>query len=591
MKSIQILSKAFALLFLSALVTFSCDNDDNLSSSQDFDPNATEFAENFGSAINRTFFGTVVDMNQNPIDNVMITIGNETAMTDSNGIFIIENAPVNQRFGYVKAEKAGYIHASRAVVPSDGTNKVRIMMLPETIAGTTSSGTQETIALANGSKVALNGDYIKPDGSTYSGNVNVIMHHLDPADENMPDQMPGMLYAENSQGQERMLQTFGMLAVELRGENGEDLNLAEGSTAEITVPLDISLVGNAPATIPLWYFDEANGYWIEEGEALLVGTSYVGTVSHFSFWNCDIPAEAINLCINVMNSGNENLSNLNIAITSATYGTRYGYTNENGQVCGLVPSNESLGIDIYSYDLCGESPIYSGTIGPFSSDSSIPITIDDTPDLISETVTGVFNDCNGDPVTNGYVDLRYGQQSFSELVTDGDFEINLIRCDAENTFRIKAYDYVNVQETDSLYYTFTTPLTNLGSIQSCNSIEEFISYQVEGSPTITYNFDIQGGIDGEYIGVSHYSINQNFSFNINIPDFNGLGTYTNGSINFFDTNNDGTTLESQFVGTTNVTAVGEVDEYIDINFSGVITDMNSPDELPISGTIHAKRDY
>ena len=172
------------------------------------------------------------------------------------------------------AEKAGFIHASRAVVPSSGTNKVRIMMLPETIAGSTASGTQETIALANGASVALEGDYIKADGTNYTGNVNVIMHHLDPVDENMQDQMPGMLYAANAQNEEVMLQTFGMLAVELRGSGGEDLNIAEGSSAEIRMPLDASLLNDAPATIPLWYFDEVNGYWIEDGQATLVCLLY-----------------------------------------------------------------------------------------------------------------------------------------------------------------------------------------------------------------------------------------------------------------------------------------------------------------------------
>ena len=593
MKSIQLLPKFFVTLLLCTCITFSCDNDDNISNPQEQnqDPDPTAFAENyFGNSIFRNFLGNVVDTNDNPIENVMVKIGNLTAMTDSNGVFIIENAPVNERFGYVTAEKAGFIHASRAVVPSDGTNKVRIMMLPETIAGTTTSGTQETISLPNGSKVALEGDYIKSDGSSYSGSVNVIMHHLDPADDNMQYQMPGMLYAANAQNEERMLQTFGMLAVELRGDSGENLNLAEGSTAEITMPLDASLIGIAPSTIPLWHFDEANGYWIEDGQATLTGNTYVGTVSHFSFWNCDIPAEAVNLCVNIINSDDNNLTNLRIDITSATYGTRNGYTNGNGQVCGLVPSNETLVIDIYN-NLCGQSSIYSDTIGPFVADSDISITIADNPDIISETVTGIFNDCDGNPITNGYIDLKYGGQHFSDLVTDGDFEINLLRCTDDDTFRVQAYDYINIQETDSLYYTFTTPLTNLGTIQSCNTIEEFITYQVDDHPAVTYNFNIQGGIDGDYLGVSYYSQDQNAWFNLYFNNFNGPGTYTNGYLQFYDANNDSTSLEASFVGTTNVTAFGNVGEYIDINFTGVIDDYQSPNQTPISGTIHVLRDY
>ena len=273
----------FVLLISLVLFATSCNKDDSPSNpqNQDPDPDPIAFAQNFGSEISRTFLGTVVDTNDNPIENVMISIGSSTASTDVNGVFIINNASVNQRFGYVKAEKAGFIHASRAVVPSEGTNKVRITMLAETSAGTISSGTQETISLQNGASVALEGDYIKPDGSAYSGSVNVIMHHLDPANDNMQDQMPGMLYAANAQNEARILQTFAMLAIELRGDNNEDLNLAEGSSAQITMPLDPSLIANAPSSIPLWYFDEVNGYWIEDGQATLVGNAYIGTVSHF----------------------------------------------------------------------------------------------------------------------------------------------------------------------------------------------------------------------------------------------------------------------------------------------------------------------
>jgi hypothetical protein len=491
----------------------------------------------------------------------------------------------------VLAEKAGFIHASRAVVPSEGTNKVRITMLAETSAGTISSGTQETISLQNGASVALEGDYIKPDGSAYSGSVNVIMHHLDPANDNMQDQMPGMLYAANAQNEARILQTFGMLAIELRGDNNEDLNLAEGSSAQITMPLDPSLIANAPSSIPLWYFDEVNGYWIEDGQATLVGNAYIGTVSHFSFWNCDVPADFVDFCITVNDSSGNPLANTNVTLTSTNYGTSYGYTNENGETCGLVPSNETLEIKVYSYVACDDSPIYVSTIGPYAENTNISVTVSSDPSLISETVVGVFNDCDGNPVTDGYVNLRYDNQYFTEIVTNGDFEINLVRCDTYETFRIKAYDYVNIQETDSLNYTFTTPITNLGSIQSCNSIEEFITYQVDNHPPITYNFNVQGGLDGNYLYISYFSDNQEYFLNFNINGFNGVDTYTNGYLDFFDENFDGTTLESQFIGTTNVTLFGDVGEYIDINFSGVIADWNSTDEIPISGTMHILRDY
>ncbi|WP_407556096.1 carboxypeptidase-like regulatory domain-containing protein [Winogradskyella sp. 4-2091] len=232
MKSNKVL---LTILLLFCLSFNSCEKDDgNLGGDQqEIIPNT--FSEYFGNTISRDFIGNVVDTNNNPIEGVTITIGNDIAITDNNGVFLIKDANVKERFGYIIADKTGYIHGSRSIIPSNGTNKVTIMLLEANIVGAVNSGNSETVSLTNGSSVSFDGNFIKEDGSTYSGSVDVIMHHLDPADEDMALQMPGMLYAQNEEGAERLLQTFGMLAVELRGSGGEELNLAEGSTSEIEI--------------------------------------------------------------------------------------------------------------------------------------------------------------------------------------------------------------------------------------------------------------------------------------------------------------------------------------------------------------------
>jgi hypothetical protein len=595
----------FTLVFLFALLTLSsCEKDDgnNGSPQQEIIPDT--FSEYFGNEISRNFLGNVIDTNKNPIEGVTISIGNETATTDSNGVFMINDANVNERFGYVKAEKAGYIHGSRSVVPSNGTNKVTIMLLEATVVGSVNSGSAETINIANGSSVSFDGNFIKEDGSTYSGSVDVIMHHLDPADDDMPMQMPGMLYAENEEGAERMLQTLGMLAVELRGSGGEDLNLAIGSTSEIKMPVDASLMSIAPATIPLWYFDEVNGYWKEEGLATLQGNMYVGNVSHFSFWNCDIPAEAITLCVTTTDENNAVLNNLYVTITSATYGARSGYANNLGEVCGLVPSGETLEIDIYSYSFCGNEPLYSGIIGPFNSDSSIAVIIAENDDLITETVIGNFNTCNDNAVTDGYVQLRYGNLTFTDAVSNGSFEINLLRCNDDNTFKIKASDYVNLQTTDSISYTFTTPLTDIGTISACNAITEFIQYTIDDDERVFIidgfqsDFaEVSNAVNGPRLNVSGWSAdgsNENCFYMMGaLNEINYEGTYDN-----FDWNNTNDTgfniQECISVSDTNnniiynLTSLGAVGEYIDINFSGDYEDFNGNPHT-INGSVHVLR--
>ena len=596
------------LVLLFALLTITaCQKDDgpsiNNGSQQETIPD--NFSDYFGNSVSKNFIGNVIDDDKSPIEGVTITIGNETATTDSNGVFIINNASVNERFGYIKAEKQGYIHGSRAVVPTDGTNKVTIMLLEANTTETISSGNASTVTANDGSSVSFDGRFIKEDGSEYTGSVDVILHHLDPADEDMPLQMPGMLYAQNEAGAERMLQTMGMLAVELRGEAGEDLNLPEGSTSEIRIPLDPSLMGIAPSTIPLWYFDEVNGYWKEEGEATLQGNIYVGTVSHFSFWNCDIPAEAVTLCVNAINSNEEPLNNLWVSITSATFGTTYGYTNENGEVCGYVPSNETLELNIYSYDNCSDTPLYTETIGPFTADSSVLAIVSDNTDVVSETVIGMFNTCNGNPVTDGYVQLTYGDQTFVDAVNNGTFEINLLRCTEDDTFVLKGNDYANLQSTGNIAYTFTTPLTDVGAISACNDVDEFIQFTIDdqetvyileniyanfyaegqGQTTNNATLDIFGGGNDQETCFYMYGV-------LSDPDY--LGTYdsldwnTEGDTGFFI----GECLSVSNVSNAisyNLNTLGEVGEYIDVNFTGTYEDYNGEPHT-ISGTVHVIRD-
>ncbi|MFC0603926.1 hypothetical protein, partial [Winogradskyella pulchriflava] len=481
-------------------------------------------------------------------------------------------------------------------------------LLEATVVGTVNSGASETITVNDGSSVSFDGNFIKEDGSSYSGAVDVIMHHLDPADEDMPMQMPGMLYAENEDGAERMLQTLGMLAVELRGSGGEELNLAVGSTSEIKMPVDPSLMSIAPATIPLWHFDEARGYWKEEGFATLQGNMYVGTVSHFSFWNCDIPAEAITLCVTATDEEGNELNNLLVTITSSTYGTSEGQTNEKGEVCGLVPSNEALSLNIYLHNNCNNSPIYTSTIGSFSSDSNITIIIPDIPSFIGETVIGTFNTCDGDAVTNGYVKLVYGDLSYIDSVINGEFEISLLRCPENNTFSIKGVDFNNLQLTTEINYTFTSPTTNIGVINACNSSVEFIQYSIngvdsylaiddiscifyvnwDGSHTLSINdstngnscLNILGTLNQEsYIG--SYSLNLPVS-DISEPHFSMWGECI--GLYWTSTPNNESTL------TFNLTSFGEIGEYVDINFSGtIIRDGDNIDT--ISGIVHVLRDY
>ena len=140
-----------------------------------------------------------------------------------------------------------------------------------------------------------------------------------------------------------------MVAVELESPSGEKLQVKSGSVATLTTPIPLSTRSSAPATIPLWYVDPSTGLWKEEGTASKQGNNYVGTVKHFTYWNCDLPVERVQFSATLKTADEKPLVNASVMIkpTSGTYyGSAHGYTDSLGQVSGPIPANMNLALQV-----------------------------------------------------------------------------------------------------------------------------------------------------------------------------------------------------------------------------------------------------
>ena len=566
----------------------------NCSSDSGIDGNSTDTPLNFGSEVSKNFTGQILDESNNPVSNVTITVANKTATTDVNGVFIINNATVKDKFAFITAKKAGYLDGSRSLVPTNGINNVKITLLSGTIVGTVNSGASGSVSLSNGSKVTFDGNFKTETGQAYSGVVSVIMKHLDPTDATTFDKMPGMLLAQNSNGEERVLETYGMINIELRGAASQKLQLS--TTAQIEIPIATSQLATSPTTIPLWHFDETLGYWKEEGAATKQGTKYVGTVSHFSWWNCDAQFPTVRLSLTVVNSNGTPLANVRVGIRRATNSyTVNGTTNTQGQVSGLVPANETLTMVVF--DSCGNI-VSTTNIGPFAVATTLPNLVIPNSTIQSTLVQGNLLKCDGTNVTNGYVLMRYGNQNQLATVTNGDFSFTMLVCSATNTgFSLQGFDYDNLQTTNSINFTFTSPVTNVGNITACNSISEFISYRVDSRPVkyIIANIMASGrgtssGTNSSGVSISAYSLltpNTTETFylfgNTVVP-----GIYTTSMFSLSSADIGSINVQTVNTVSFNLSAVGAVGQYIDITFNGTYT--NSTGSHTITGVAHVIRD-
>jgi hypothetical protein len=579
----------------------SCETDDEIS-----DLPSQNSTYNQGQTVNKDFNGLILDLNGNPISGATVTIGTSSKQTNSKGMFAINGASVKERFAYVKVSKPGFISGSRTLVPTNGVNRINIMLIPNTPIATIASGVTSTVALPNGTQVKFNGSFKDASGNAYSGNVQVGVYHLKPSDPYLNEIMPGSLLANNTNNQARLLETFGMMHVELTGSGGQKLNIGTGQTAEISLLIDATQASTAPSTIPLWSFDENTGIWKEEGSATKIGDKYVGNVSHFSWWNCDTSLDFCTLNAHVENSSGQPISNIKIdLIRPATVGwnnQRTAWTNASGNASGLIPANEVLTMKIYNS--CG-TLLNTSTIGPFASNTinNLP-TIVLTSGLNALTVSGVLQNCSGANVVNGLVVIKnvnstnYFWQNSTLPITNGSFSYTTNICGTSQQFKLYGEDYDALQISNEITFTATTPSTNVGIIQTCTSTNEFISFKIGNNPVKTFITNINAnlinaaGTTGFNISTGQGTTNNGgFYINSNIvPVIGTVYSATNFTVEFWDGITQGyfspsSTSNVQII----VSQIGPIGGYIDMTINGTYNDQANV-QRTFTATIHVIRD-
>lgn len=461
------------LLLIGIIINTSCQKDDfeyeTPTQSEQLEQLPVE--PDFGSSVNANFIGKVVDEDGLQLSNVQITIGNTTTITDHNGIFVLNDANVFEKFAYVKAYKSGYIRGSRALTPvTDQVNDVQITLIKERVVATINANEESVVSLDNGSQVRFGGDFIDSSGNPYSGSINVVAHYLKPNTEDTFLQMPGSLLAQDDTYAMRNLETYGMLSVTLYSSSGEELNIAESTPAELEFPVDATQTGYAPERIPLWYFDEEVGIWKEDGFADRVGDKYIGDVTHFTWWNCDMDIDYITACITVETDG-KSLTNHYIELVRTQTGQIIysGYTNAEGKECGNLPKDEQVTIKVYGQNSCSDAIVAEKLVGPFSSDTSFAVEVTDHNSIYSTTIKGAAVDCSGEPVRNGYVYLSNNSTSAIVSLVDGEIAYDFTFCDGEKLNAV-VFDSSTSQYSDPVEINLIEGETLVNVLGTCNTV-------------------------------------------------------------------------------------------------------------------------
>jgi hypothetical protein len=543
---------------------------------------------NLSLKVNTTVTGFINDENDKPVAGAQIIAGNKQAITDEYGYFKISNASLGKVAGFVKIVKSGYFTTYRTFSTVENKeNFVRVKMLTKTETGVIDAASGGTVTAPDGAKVILpaHGIVIAGSGTPYTGQVHVSVRAIDvAATTDLQLATPGDTRGIDTSGYLKFLKSYTAVAVELTDASGERLQIATGSTATVTMPIAASLLSTAPSSIILWSLDETTGLWKQESKAERTGNNYVGTVSHFSFWDGAIGIALVNFKAQVVNAALQPLANVAVVITlanlpqNAGYG-KCGFTDANGFVSGAIPANSNLVLDVMT--TCANSA-YSHTFSTTSSDVDLG-TLTGNMGQSVVTITGTVTNCSNQPVTDGYVQT-YDHGFYNRInIVNGNFSFTGLAC-TNTTVNYVVVDYATHQQNAPQSITLVPGVNNLGAITACGtSTIGTIVYTIDGvTRTLIEPTDTLAGYSltpNPYTAIMNQSVTQNSpTMNFLFDGGNALG---NGHIvsDIWSIGYPSGRAISTTGLSVNITEYGPIGGFISGSFSGVVQDFTT-------GTIH-----
>lgn len=296
-----------------------------------------------------TVSGTVTDLNGTTISGAKVTIGQHSTFTDANGTYSINDINTSNHIS-INVTHPNYLANSRiaSVKNKNVISNIKLGAPKATLTFTSTEGA--TLSSNDGASVELPaGGYVDANGTAYTGNIKVKMSYYPITTQNGRATFPGSFEGIENNGSIFPIQSYGFMNVELTDPQGNPLNLDGNSTATLNFPKDNNIYFQ-PTTIPLWYYDKVQGYWVKDGVALRTTdyTHYVGTVTHFTAWNLDAKGPRARFTGCVEDANGSKISQANVIFRTPNWDSYTVKTDENGTISVYnLLANETISFIAY----------------------------------------------------------------------------------------------------------------------------------------------------------------------------------------------------------------------------------------------------
>jgi len=431
----------FYIMMLLALITFSgCEEEDT--------------GTDTGSEASITV--AVVGQNGAFLNEATVSIDETSGLTNQEGLVTLDVSLSEE--SVVRVSQAGFVNQSVVTAVTEVTD-LQVVMIP--VKEVLSISDIEQAQVIQGSD--LNAQITLPanalvdaNGQVAEGNVTL---NLTPWDITNSDiaAMLGNGQALDAQNERVELISAGMMSVSFYDSEGNYLQLAPNTTAQIQMDLPYNSINNEPlaigSTIPLWHFDEVQGLWIEEGTGIVVasatsdtGLAVQANVPHFSTWNWDFKWQnAGSVTVNCQNAdGSAAVCNViaDVTLTDGSHFTKSNTIPLEGFTVINMPSSGSIVWTASKNGLIGTQT--SGTSG----NVLITLQAPTTNNFVQCNLNNQPTDCTVTLTTSGNEPLNFSIPASGATITTALENANSI------TWNARSYNII--EDTTIVYYTGTT---------------------------------------------------------------------------------------------------------------------------------------
>ena len=174
------------------------------------------------------------------VSGAVMTLDGTQHTSNSEGLIFLKNVPLKNTGHLVQISHPAYFKTGKRIYPNKGIIELFLISKGASVQFASQSASTVTFSGINYQFPA--NSLVDANGLEYKGDVNIFARHLNPTSPLFGAMMPADLRAYDIDGNSVYLTSFGMVATELYGSNGQSLQIASGKKVKISMHLDNSIV-------------------------------------------------------------------------------------------------------------------------------------------------------------------------------------------------------------------------------------------------------------------------------------------------------------------------------------------------------------